>query len=268
MIKHLKTIFLGAGALGFVLAGPTQAVTLLDDASKGTFIDFKDERFAVCKGETRCTVNGVTIEAFKFPGQAAGDSSVGQPGMLYWDNSDGFGVMGGGQDDEIDPDELIVVEFARGRIVKEVRLSDLYFDTTGRDSANGEKALLRLITVSGSIEAIAVKSSVKLPMIEYNSLRKAPACAVPSSRLLEVEHTDTEVIIDPNIVMAGMGAAGMSMDEAVITRHYTTLEQPRGDINGQQVAELMADDMMVSRVEFRAENKEDNDYSVELILFY
>jgi len=268
MTKFLKTVLFGASALSIALAGPIQAVSLLEDATMGTIIDFKDERFAVCRGETRCTVEGLTVQAFKFPGEAAGDPSMGQPGTLYWDDADGFGVMGGGQDDEIDPDELIVIEFAESWFVKEVRLSDLYFDPSGRDSENGEKAILSLITDAGAMEAIAVTSTVELPLIEYNALLKSPACAVPSARLLEVEHTDIEVIIDPKIVMAGMGAAGMSMDEAVITRHYTSLQQARGDINGQKVAELMSTDMKVSRVEFRAENKENNDFSIELIVLY
>ena len=60
-------------------------------------------------------------------------------GLLYWDPIDGFGVLGCGQDDEIDFNERIVVTFNTLKAVEKVWLTDLFVGESERYSSIQER---------------------------------------------------------------------------------------------------------------------------------
>lgn len=104
------------------------------DADLRGQLDFRDVAFESCFGQQQCFAQGVTITAER----RAADGLEWIAAELYWDPLDGFGVMGGGQNDEIDFDERILVTFEgtkEGTVnVERVWLSDIFI---GEDQRYG-----------------------------------------------------------------------------------------------------------------------------------
>ncbi|MFY0666061.1 MAG: hypothetical protein JXQ97_15665 [Natronospirillum sp.] len=91
-------------------------------------LDFRDVSFRTCFDQTSCTVGDVTIEGFR-------QDAITQewlPTEIYWDPIDGLGILGGAQNDEIDVDERLVVNFAEPVEVNRLWLSDLFISEHGR----------------------------------------------------------------------------------------------------------------------------------------
>lgn len=91
-------------------------------------LDFRDVSFRSCFDQTTCTVGNVTVEAFR-------QDAITQewlPTEIYWDPIDGLGVLGGAQNDEIDVDERLVINFADPMEVNRLWLSDLFISEHGR----------------------------------------------------------------------------------------------------------------------------------------
>lgn len=97
-----------------------QAAELDQDLANG--VDFRDLAYRVCLQAEECSVEGMTIRAET----RRTDTSPWEPGLLYWDPIDGLGVLGGGQDDEIDFNERIVVRRSEPLAIKKVWLTDLF----------------------------------------------------------------------------------------------------------------------------------------------
>lgn len=96
-------------------------------------LDFRDVAFADCFEQPQCTVFGVNIVAER----RAADGETWVPAQLYWDPVDGIGVMAGGQNDEIDFDERVLVSFQSvdksGTInIARVWLSDIFIGEDDR----------------------------------------------------------------------------------------------------------------------------------------
>lgn len=96
--------------------------------------DFRDVAFSGCFGQSECFALGVTITAER----RDNDGENWIPAQLYWDPVDGIGVMAGGQNDEIDFDERVLVTFegVKGGTVNidRVWLSDIFI---GEDERYG-----------------------------------------------------------------------------------------------------------------------------------
>ena len=102
-------------------------------------IDFRTAPWAACAGESTCIIGDVTVEA----------GNVSGPADIYWDSTDGFGVIGGQENDEIDgPNaEFLSLVFGTPELLSGIWFSDLF-------SGNGdpeEAANTRIILSGGAI---------------------------------------------------------------------------------------------------------------------
>jgi len=103
-----------------VSATRSESAVIDDQLARG--LDFRALDFRGCFEQPTCVVGDVTISAeFR-----ENDKSDWQPGQIYWDPIDGVGILGGGQDDEIDFNERLIVTFAHSAQVSDIWLTDLY----------------------------------------------------------------------------------------------------------------------------------------------
>jgi hypothetical protein len=91
-------------------------------------LDFRENKFGVCFKRKNCTVNGYKINGY----HRHSDADAWHSAPLYWDPIDGIGILGGGQDDEIDINERLIVEFPYQRKVVGIWLTDLFLSETKR----------------------------------------------------------------------------------------------------------------------------------------
>lgn len=100
----------------------------------GLDIDLRSETFAsACLGRSSCTNN---LQGKQITVGATRDT------QLYWDNTDGFGIMGG-ENDEIDGSEQLTISFQQGTpfALSAIALTDLFMATDG--GPGGEEALVQ-----------------------------------------------------------------------------------------------------------------------------
>lgn len=87
-------------------------------------VDFRDTHFQAADNQHSfsTTVDGIqfTLTAWEIGG-AGGDV----PRLLWWDPVDGIGIRGG-EEDEIDENEMLIIEFANTIGLSHVFLSDLF----------------------------------------------------------------------------------------------------------------------------------------------
>ena len=106
-------------------------------------IDFRDEVYSQCFGQHKCDLEFGTVQAYRInQSETDADLRVLVPAEIYWDFVDGFGVMGGKENDEIDPDEMLRISLKDVWKPKLVTLTDLFFSDTERDSAPAEEAII------------------------------------------------------------------------------------------------------------------------------
>lgn len=117
------------------LAQVASAGSLIDESMAGE-LDFRSLAFSSCFGQPTCTVDlvlpeksgaaalniSVTISAERNGGLLSDWHSA----QIYWDPVDGLGVMGGGQNDEIDFDERLVVELGTPVNLGGLWLTDMF----------------------------------------------------------------------------------------------------------------------------------------------
>lgn len=121
-----------SGAVPGVVHAQSEAAAI-DEDLRGQW-DFRDAVFAECFEQPSCAVQGLTITAER----RDLDGETWVSAQIYWDPVDGFGVMAGGQNDEIDFDERLLVTFEgiKGATVNIERawLSDIFI---GEDERYG-----------------------------------------------------------------------------------------------------------------------------------
>jgi hypothetical protein len=141
----------------------------IDEQLQGQ-LDFRSVTFKDCFNEESCTVDGVTIAAYRQ--DAITDEWL--PTALYWDPIDGIGVKSGAQNDEIDVDERIVLSFDGSRNIECVWLSDLFISEHGRygaASSQGPDAETANIEFSSDGEVVyqmQVSGQISLPWNSFN----------------------------------------------------------------------------------------------------
>lgn len=96
-----------AGVLSPAMAMAQSGGQALIDADLRGQWDFRDLAFSGCFEQSECFALGVTITAER----RGNDGESWVPAQLYWDPVDGIGVMAGGQNDEIDFDERVLIRF-------------------------------------------------------------------------------------------------------------------------------------------------------------
>ncbi len=166
----------------FILALSISGAASVHAQSKGTEdslieqqllngIDLRKEAFQVCLDIPVCTVDGLRIEGFY-----RDVSGAWQPQVLYWDAIDGFGVKGGGQNDEIDFNEKLVITATQPVQVKGVWLSDLFigedshYGAASQDTQGIESGQITLSSADGKTLAVVVVSGDKtLPDVSFNT---------------------------------------------------------------------------------------------------
>lgn len=238
--------------------------------AQGFVLDFKKPLFSQCAYRTECNIAGIKIAAFRTAsGEELIENATIRPAILHWDNIDGLGVIGGKEEDEIDPDEKIVMEFPAFRAIKAVNLSDLFTGSEGRDAANGEWATIFTYGNDSSSNRYDLQGGVVLPDEEFNLWGGLPPGRVPGRGFKEVDFPLITVILDLDMARAGLRAAGLSDRQAVITKYLTLLVPIKRPANGEIGTELEASqDLLVNRIEFLAQQRENNDYSIESIEFW
>ncbi|NEX45857.1 hypothetical protein [Pseudotabrizicola algicola] len=151
-------------------AAHAQTIPAKIDRDLENQIDFRVTDFGVCLEQHTCTVGGVTLSAFRQT--ASGEAA---PATLYWDPIDGIGILGGGQNDEIDFDETLVVKFDRNVDVSGIWLSDLFEAEAQRYGArptagsDGEVAQVDLRRSGASQAQVIVNAEEELPARMFNT---------------------------------------------------------------------------------------------------
>lgn len=202
-------------------------------ASAQSFVlDFKQPLFDVCHLRESCTIVGIKISAFRATqDEAFIENADTKPALLHWDGIDGLGVMGGKEDDEIDPNEMIIVELPAYRAIKMFRLSDLFLGSQGRDSEGGEYATIYTYGEGGRVNRYDLQGGIDLPQYEFNQWDEDTVAAA----LLVADQSE----VSQNLAN---GEQHHSMDPTFENR--------------------------VNRIEFTALQKDNNDFSIEAIEFW
>lgn len=118
-----------AGLLGLlVLVGVSQGVA----AKAVEAVDFRDGAFSGAMNQHSITsaVGGVDYTVSAWDG--------GDKANLWWDSTDGLGILGGSNDDEIDGGESLKIDFASSVGISQLTFSDLFLD----EGSSGEHGYL------------------------------------------------------------------------------------------------------------------------------
>ena len=138
-------------------------------------IDFRGPAFSTCLGQTECSVDGVTIVGQRRLSQVSDWLSA----PIYWDPIDGLGIEDGAQNDEIDIDERLLVQFETALSLDRIWLSDLFISEDRRYGASGtdlvanqpadaEIAAITFAIDGADILALTVAGESRLPWAQFN----------------------------------------------------------------------------------------------------
>lgn len=180
-------------------------------------VDFRSTAYAPCFEQPTCTIDSVSISAFR-------ENADGQtvPANIYWDPVDGLGVMGGGQNDEIDFDETLIVRFNGDVTVTGVWLSDLFQKEVDRyggqatGEANAEVAQINFINGGVSRSQLIVNAEEALPPRMFNAA-VAPSVFSKKGDLFQrvvVGQNDVTVVSASGSIKAGSMTGDGSLVEA------------------------------------------------------
>ena len=145
------------------------------DAQLADNLDFRDLRFRNCFGESVCEVDGYRVIAW----HRHSDGAQWHAAELYWDPVDGLGIQGGGQDDEIDYNERLIVEFPFQRGLHGVWLTDLFINevpryteaSSGADAAKeAETAGIEMRLKDVEPNRLVVSGDIELPQRPFNAM--------------------------------------------------------------------------------------------------
>lgn len=254
-----------------VLVFGTAVIQVPRAYAQGFVLDFKKPLFSSCAYRSECTVGGIKISAFRTAsGEKLIENATLRPAILHWDSIDGLGVVGGKEDDEIDPDEKILMELPARRAIKIFNLSDLFLGSNGRDSAGGEWATIYTYDEGNpQFNRYDLQGGVDLPDKEFNLWGGLPPGRVPGRGFEEVDYPMVKVVLDLDMARAGLRAAGLTDRQAVVTTYQTILRPLKRPENGERDHSIGASqDLLVNRIEFLARQRENNDYSIESIEFW
>ncbi len=152
-------------------ASAQQAELAAIDAQLANNLDFRSAAFRVCLNAPVCEVDGVRLEG----GRLESGADAWQAADLYWDPVDGIGVTGGGQNDEIDVNERVVVTFSGQRPVQGIWVSDVFSGEHrrfGGSSVRGvdEEYAHVQFSVSGAVVGdMRISAENRLPWQAFNN---------------------------------------------------------------------------------------------------
>jgi len=201
----MVVLALAAGAA----SAQNSSVAPIDEELAGQ-LDFRSTIFKVCFQREVCEIDGIRISGFRVDT----DTQELEPADIYWDPIDGLGVMRGGQNDEIDFDERIVIEFPEDRVLNRIWLSDLFISehvryggvsVSGKDEEHARIEMSLDGTIVGDIK---VSGEFDLPDDPFDLLVDA--------NFLESGDLRRRAIVDENtlllIVPGGEGGSDIVID--------------------------------------------------------
>ncbi len=122
-MKRLNSI--AVGLLILAIAGTAAA----------TSIDFRDPAFQPGVGLDHHSVNQ---SSYSFSFDALNIADMGHDGSLFWDRSDGFGIIGAGwENDEIELPEVLRLSFGETLYLESLVVTDLYVEGSGPRAERG-----------------------------------------------------------------------------------------------------------------------------------
>ncbi len=178
MIRQVASVFLPLSLLAImapaIALSQDAEASLIDRELSGQW-DFRDVAFSGCFEQSECFALGVVITA-----ERRGDDGTSWiPAQLYWDPVDGIGVLGGGQNDEIDFDERVLITFEgikEGTVnIERVWLSDIFIaederygtsDPAGPEDV--ETAVIQSLFVGTLLAEVVVDGADVLPPDPFN----------------------------------------------------------------------------------------------------
>ncbi|MDA7424963.1 hypothetical protein [Thalassococcus lentus] len=139
------------------------------DTALAEQIDFRSIVFEPCLAKPTCAFGALTVTA-----EREVSNGVWEPALIYWDPVDGFGVMGGQQNDEIDIDERLVVQFTATQQFTGIWMSDLFigeethYQNWPESSDDVEIADLAILDGTRVAQSKRINGIFKLPSEPFN----------------------------------------------------------------------------------------------------
>lgn len=226
-LTYYGVVFTTALTFGFGGAAFAQNASLIDTQLDGQ-LDFRSTEFKSCFEKTSCDVDGYKISAY----HRLSSEEPWQPASIYWDPVDGVRVLGGGQDDEIDFNERLVVQFPSPRKIGSIWLTDLFIEEQKRYSlskepqpsdSNFETATVTLFSGDDARETIDVNGQVALPDQPFNKV-------VNSGLFSKNGDMNNRLVIDgatASLVVPGAGPEGKT---AVLPVVIGQVDQEKKDL--------------------------------------
>jgi hypothetical protein len=243
-----------AALSALLLSAPTMSAavglaTPRIDRDLADAIDLRNEAFAGCYGTSSCTIQtpagGLTVRGYRLT-RTGGEWL---PAALYWDPVDGFGVLSGGQDDEIDIDEMIEVTFAEPVRLSSIWLTDLFVDEARHygpadarpRAGDAETASVELFAAGTPVTRLEVTGNLALPNLSFNE-SVAPELFDSGGDLRKRLIIEDDSIVLLNAVRTGGGTSGetirVNLEEALIGKIDADKAEVFADLAQDQEANL------------------------------
>lgn len=187
MVQKLIIACASIGVIVSIANGTPAAGQALIDSELEHQIDLRAPEYGACIGLAECTVDGVTFIAER---RSIAESDTGEvlpadettlwlPAELYWDPIDGFGILDGAQNDEIDFDERLRMTFESPVRIDGVWFSDLFknedrrYGSSDTDRIEGvdpdsEVAAIGLYIGDTEFQQLTVAADDRLPWASFN----------------------------------------------------------------------------------------------------
>jgi hypothetical protein len=203
MKTHISTIALALimPIASFAQESPSAPIDVQLDGQ----LDFRALAFEGCMGVNTCSAQGVTISGERR------DQTTGEwtSTALYWDPIDGIGVQNGGQNDEIDFDERVVVKMDRPARIADIWLSDLFIAEAAHYGASfvgatdAESADIELRSDGATLTQARITGDLRLPNSSFNEA--VSGAFIEDGDLMRRVVIDDEII---SVVVPGLGRNG------------------------------------------------------------
>lgn len=138
-------------------------------------VDFRQLQWRACFNANQCRIEGIDIRAEA----RRSNNADWEPARLYWDPIDGIGIIGNGQDDEIDFNERLLVTLNTNNALEGIWFSDIFVGEIQRylgldkqlvGDEDFEVARFTLEDNSGTLYQVDLDGLTPLPPESFNSL--------------------------------------------------------------------------------------------------
>lgn len=207
-------------------------------------LDFRTDPFSDCFEQYQCFVQGITITAER----RDVDGVTWIPAQMYWDPVDGLGVTAGGQNDEIDFDERLLVTFEgmKGATIniERVWLSDIF---VGEDSRYGnsdpagpedvEVAVIQSFFATEIVDEVNADGSNVLPPDPFNEDVVA--------QFVEAGDLFRRVVIDEDAINVVVPSSDGGADTQLLTFEISSVDEDKLDLfEGIETVEIDLADIL------------------------